>query len=335
MSRSSFLLLALLAAPEARAADPWLVFPGGEGIGKGKHIVLVSGDDEYRSEETMPQLAKILSTRHGFKCTVLFAIDPKTGDIQPTYQKNIPGLQVLKTADLAILFLRFRDLPDEQLKHIDDYLTTGKPIMGLRTSTHAFNIPKGKTWHKWSNGSSVKGWEGGFGRQVFGEKWISHHGSHGSQATRGILVKKEKDNPILRGLKDGDIFGPSDVYGVRLPLPGDARPLVLGEVVAGLKPTDKALAGKKNDPMMPIAWTKSYSPREGVTCKTFCCTCCCSQDLASEGLRRLLVNAALSLLGMDDKIKPDLNVDLVGVYKPTPFGFGRHVKGKKPSDYAK
>src|SRR6202000_191209 len=110
------LLLALLAVPVARADDPWIVFPGGEGPGKGKHIVLVSGDDEYRSEEALPQLAKILSTHHGFKCTVLFAIDPKTGDIKPDLQTNIPGLEALKTADLCVLFLGFRHLPHEQLQ---------------------------------------------------------------------------------------------------------------------------------------------------------------------------------------------------------------------------
>src|SRR5262249_7960966 len=170
------LLALLLLCPAIRAEDPWIVFPGGDGPGKGKHIVLISGDDEYRSEEALPQLAKILSKHHGFKCTVLFSIDKKTGFIEPKAEaKNIPGLEALKTADLCVMFLRFRDLPDDQMKHIDDYLQTGKPIIGLRTSTHAFEVPKGKKYHKWGNGSTVKGWEGGFGRQVFGEKWISHH----------------------------------------------------------------------------------------------------------------------------------------------------------------
>ena len=70
------LLVLGLIASTARATDPWIVLEGGDGPGKGKHIVLVSGDDEYRSEEACPQLAKILSKQHGFKCTVLFAIDP-------------------------------------------------------------------------------------------------------------------------------------------------------------------------------------------------------------------------------------------------------------------
>src|SRR5437660_617455 len=100
-------LLARLAAARARAANPWLTFEGGEGPGKGKHVVLVSGDEEYRSEEALPQLAKILSRRHGFKCTVLFAIDPKTGTIDPN-KSNIPGLEALDRADLMVLFTRFR-----------------------------------------------------------------------------------------------------------------------------------------------------------------------------------------------------------------------------------
>jgi hypothetical protein len=324
----ALVMLSLWAADESM-----LNFAGGEGPGKGKHIVLISGDDEYRSEEAMPQLARILSTHHGFRTTVLFAIDPKTGLVKPDHQTNIPGLEALESADLCILFLRFRNLPDEQMKHIDNYLQSGKPIMGLRTSTHAFAIPKNRTYHKWSWNTGEKGWEQGFGKQVFGETWFTHHGNHGTQSTRGILVEKEKDHPILRGLKDGDIWGPTDVYGVRLPK--EARPLVLGQVLKGMKPNDPPLEGKKNDPMMPIAWTKEYSPREGVVTQTFCCTCCSSQDLESVGVRRLLVNASFALLGLEKQITPDLKVDVVGEYKPTPFGFGKYQKGKKPADFAK
>src|SRR3954470_11944320 len=120
----AFALAGLAAAPQDH---PWLVFEGGEGPGKGKHVVLLSGDEEYRSEETVPQLGRILSKRHGFKCTVLFAIDKKTGEINPNVS-NIPGLEALGSADLMIVFLRFRPLPDEQMKHIVDYVEAGKPV---------------------------------------------------------------------------------------------------------------------------------------------------------------------------------------------------------------
>src|SRR5947209_14524726 len=129
-------LLAGLAAAPTEAADPWVVYEGGDGPGKGKHIVLVSGDEEYRSEEALPQLAKILATRHGFKCTVLFAIDSKDETINPNKNNNIPGLEALDKADLMVIFTRFRNLPDEQMKHIVDYVEAGKPIVGLRTATH-------------------------------------------------------------------------------------------------------------------------------------------------------------------------------------------------------
>src|SRR5215208_2778887 len=120
-------VLLLTAAEPLRSPAPWVVYEGGDGPGKGKHIVLVSGDEEYRSEEALPQLGKILATHHGFKCTVLFAIDPKTGFINPNVNNNIPGLEALKTADLMVIFTRFRNLPPEQMKHIDEYLTAGKP----------------------------------------------------------------------------------------------------------------------------------------------------------------------------------------------------------------
>ena len=71
-------VLLVAGACSLRAEDPWIVLePAGKPIGK--HVVFVSGDEEYRSEEACPQLAKILAKHHGFKCTVLFAIDPKTG----------------------------------------------------------------------------------------------------------------------------------------------------------------------------------------------------------------------------------------------------------------
>src|SRR5687768_6404556 len=104
--------LLFAACGTASAADPWLVVEGGDGPGKGKHVVLVSGDEEYRSEEMLPQLAKVLAKHHGFKCTVLFAIDPTTGTIDPNRNDNIPGLEALKSADLMVLFTRFRKLPD-------------------------------------------------------------------------------------------------------------------------------------------------------------------------------------------------------------------------------
>ena len=170
-------LVAFLLASSSPAADPWLVVEGGEGPGKGKRIVLVSGDEEYRSEEALSQLAKILAKHHGFHCTVLYAIDPKTGAIDPNTVDNIPGLEALRLADLMVIATRFRNLPDGQMKEIDDYLRAGKPVVGMRTATHAFNVPKDRAFHHYSWDQKGEKLPQGFGRQVLGETWISHHGS--------------------------------------------------------------------------------------------------------------------------------------------------------------
>ena len=124
MTRTLLLLAALTAT--LQAAGPGIVFEGGKGPGKGKHIVLIAGDHEYRSEEALPQLARILATRHGFKCTVLFAVDPKDGTIDPG-KPNIPGLEALAKADLLVLFLRWLDLPDDQMKPLTEYIESEKP----------------------------------------------------------------------------------------------------------------------------------------------------------------------------------------------------------------
>ncbi|MBL9125358.1 MAG: ThuA domain-containing protein [Planctomycetaceae bacterium] len=324
-------LSGVLCAGTIRAAEPGLVFEGGAGPGAGKKIVLVSGDEEYRSEEALPQLAKILAQLHGFHCTVLFAIDKKDGTINPNQSDNIPGLAALDEADLLVIFTRFRDLPDEQMKHIVDYVAAGKPIIGLRTATHAFNIKEDKTYGRF--GWTSKAWDGGFGRQVLGETWINHHGQHGKQSTRGLIAPGAAEHPILRGVRDGDIWGPTDVYGVRLPLPGDSQPLVLGQVLEGMQPDDKPVAGKQNDPMMPVAWIKSYQAAGGKKGRAFTTTMGASQDLQSEGLRRLLVNACY--WGLELEVPQQSNVAIVGDYQPLPFKFGGFAPGRTPADYAK
>ena len=331
------LTLFCLGARAAAAADDahWVVYEGGDGPGKGKHIVLISGDEEYRSEEGLPQLGKILARHHGFKCTVLFAIDPKTGEINPEIVDNIPGLEALETADLMIIATRFRNLPDEQMRHVADYLDKGKPVVGLRTATHAFNIPAADSkFAKYHWQYAGKDYPQGFGKQVLGETWVAHHGAHGSESARGILAPDAKGHPILRGLKDGDVWGPSDVYTVNLPLPGDSKPLVLGQVVAGMKFDDKPLEGEKNNPMMPVAWTKTYKGKDGQAGRVFTTTMGAATDLAADGTRRMIVNGVYWALGLEDQIpQGGTKVDLVGEFKPTPFGFGKYVKGVKPAQH--
>jgi hypothetical protein len=342
-------IVALFLLSPLANAQQWVTFEGKDGPGKGKSVVLISGDEEYRSEECLPMLGKMLAERHGFKCTVLFPVDPKTGEINPKHTQNVPGLEALGSADLMIILTRFRNLPDEQMKHIDDYLKAGKPVIGLRTSTHAFNGLKGQ-YAKYNNG--YKGdeaeWADGFGRLVLGEKWINHHGGHKTEATRGIFAPDAKGNPLLNGINDGEIWGATDVYGVRLPLPGDSKPLVLGQVTKrkgpakkaeedpnfGLSPEDQPVEGnKKNDPMMPVAWTKSYQIPGGKQGRAFTTTMGSGTDFTNEALRRLVVNATYHLL--DLKVPDKADVAIVGEYKPSAYGFDGFRKGMKPADYHK
>ena len=321
----------LLSATLGAAADPWVVYPGGDGPGEGKHIVLVAGDEEYRSEESMPMLGKILSVRHGFKCTVLFSINPQDGTIDPINQKNLPGLENLQSADLMIIATRFRELPDEQMKFVDEYVNSGKPIIGLRTATHAFKYEQDNDsqYKKYHFRSSE--WPGGFGQQVLGDTWINHHGHHRFESTRGVINESQKDNPILNGVND--VWGPTDVYGIKN-LPESAAILLYGQVLKGMKPDDEPLEGEKNQPMMPLAWTKTFTGSSGKTAKIFCTTMGASVDLACEDLRRLIVNAAYWAVDLENKIPDKANVEIVGSYEPTFYGFGKFKPGLKPADLA-
>jgi len=323
-----------LLATGALAAGPGIVFEGTAGPGKGQHIVLVSGDEEYRSEEALPQLARILARHHGFKCTVLFAIEPADGTINPNRRDNIPGLEALAQAGLMVIFTRFRDLPDPQMKPIVDYVESGRPIVGLRTATHAFDFKTHQTYRKYTWNNKDADWEGGFGRQVLGETWIRHHGKHAVQSTRGILVKGQESHPILRGIREGDIWGPTDVYQVRLPLTGDSQTLVLGQVLEGMQPADPPVASPQNEPMMPVAWTRTYTGARGRAARVFTTTMGSSQDLLNPGFRRLVVNACYWALKMEKSISARSSVDLVGAYQPLPFKFGGFAKGVKPEDLA-
>src|SRR5687768_1775695 len=114
-----------------------VTYPVKPGPGQGKHVVFLTGDEEYRSEEALPLLAKILSQRHGFKCTVLFPLEAD-GTINPDNQKSLVGAEALDSADAIVMLLRFRQWPEDQLKHFVDAVNRGVPIIGLRTSTHAF-----------------------------------------------------------------------------------------------------------------------------------------------------------------------------------------------------
>jgi type 1 glutamine amidotransferase len=274
-------------------------------------------------------LAKILAVRHGFNCTVLFSLNPQDGTIDPLNQTNTVGAKALADADMMVIFTRFRELPDDQMKYVADFVNSGKPILGIRTATHAFEIKRNKASAYAKYDWQSKEWPGGFGQQVLGDTWVNHHGNHGHESTRGAINESFKTHPILKGVDD--IWGPTDVYSIAH-LPRDADVLVWGQVLEGMNPTDKPVAGPKNNPMMPLIWTRKYTAETGHTSRIICTTIGAAVDFQSEGLRRLFVNACYWGLGLEDKIPAHSDVQYVGEYKPTFFGFGKHVKGVKPAD---
>ena len=312
-----------------KAQTPWVVYEGKAGAGLGKHIVFVTGDEEYRSEESMPLLARILAVHHGFKGTVLFAINKQTGEIDPVTVDNIPGLEALSTADLMVLFTRFRELPDEQMKFIMDYTNSGRPIVALRTATHPFFYRKHKDspYAKWSWDNKDPQFKGGYGRQVLGETWISHYGDHQKESTRGLVAEGMENHPLVKGV--GVIWGPSDVYGLTT-LQGDCKPVIMGHVLAGMNPGDQENPNKKP---LPVAWIKSYTGEAGKAARVFTTTMGHAGDLKDENFRRLLVNACYWGLGLEDKIPAKSEVTIIGPYDPQPIGFAGHKKGVKPADH--
>jgi putative membrane-bound dehydrogenase-like protein len=329
MNKLLIMILAssVLICGQASGTDSSIVYPGGKGPGNGKHVVFVTGDEEYRSEEGLPMLAKILSQRHGFKCTVLFALDPD-GTINPDNQKSLPGAAALDSADAIVMLTRYRAWPAEEMKHFVDAFRRGVPIVALRTSTHAFKNDQGP-YQSFNT----------FGKRVLGEQWVNHWGSHKSEATRGIIEPAAKDHPLLRGVSD--VFGNTDVYEAYPP--ADATILLRGQVLKGMHPDDppadylkKRSSDQKqqpiNDPMMPVAWTRIYKNEAGHQNRILCTTMGAATDLQNEGLRRLIVNGVYWGLKLNVPEKAD--VRSVGEYKPTMYGFQGYRKGVKPSDLA-
>ena len=327
---AAFALVLTSGTPLTAADGPGLHFPGGEGPGKGKKIVLIAGDEEYRSEEALPMLAKILSQKHGFDATVLFSVDPEKGYIDPNNQKNIPGTEALAGADLLILSTRFRDLPAEQTKPLTAFLNAGKPVIGLRTATHAFAGEMedgGWTYGDWQ--------KGGFGLKILGETWVAHHGAHKKEGARGVVEEANADHPILRGVTD--VFAASDVYTVKH-LTDNETILLRGAVTETLDPASKPLDGEKNDPLQPFAWVREYTAPNGTTKgRAFCTTAGAAVDLVSEDLRRLVVNASYFLTGLE--VPAEADVAYVDPYYPSFYGFVRdetYWSGRdlRPSDFA-
>jgi type 1 glutamine amidotransferase len=316
-----------LAIPAAAQNPHLVVYEGEKGPGRGRHIVFLAGDHEYRSEESLPALARIMAKHYGFKCSVFLTTNPETGFIEPG-SSHIAGLEALKTADLMVVFLRFQDFPDAEMQHIVDYLDRGGPVVGFRTATHAFQIkrPEAKFLkYTWKDGD--RAYPGGFGRQILGETWVSHYGRNHKQSSRLVLQSDQKDHPILRGVRDVWVRSGGYTAG---PIEGSTV-LAVGQILNGMTPDSPAASDRKE---VPVAWYRTYQNPAGRAARVFTTTHGASEDLLNDGFRRMAVNGMLWAAGLESSIRPANDISFVGPFTPTTFAFDGYVKQMKPSDLA-
>lgn len=236
-------------------------------------VVFVTGDHEYSGELTLPLIAAELEKNYGIRTKVLKAYPDYNGE------KDIPGLEALREADLAVFFLRWRQLPQEQLNFIDDYLKSGKPVMGFRTTTHAFNYPDGDDRKRWN----------AFGEFAFGAPpgWggTAQHTHYGHKSTTDVSVIPEAaKNPILTGVAPA-FHVSSWLYRVLPDYPAKgAVPLLMGHAINPDKPAIDN----------PVAWT--WKNQWGG--KAFLTTLGHPEDFQVEAFQRLVINAIHWELGL-------------------------------------
>jgi type 1 glutamine amidotransferase len=285
------------------------------------HIVFIMGDEEYRSEESMPMLASILERELGARTSLCFSVD-SLGYIDPNRSDYIEGLEALADADLMVMFTRFRVLPGAQLQLIKDYVESGRPIVGFRTSTHAFLYKEDSSLMYMNNEWPTK---------VFGQQWITHHGhfDDGEQRLTSVYKVDEVDHEILNG------FMPFDAYswlyhvdGGDWKLYGDSKPLLMGK---SLKSNHKMNNRLDQFPMVnPIAWTKSYSGESGNTSRVFFTTLGHPYDFKEESMRKLALNGIYWALNIPIP-KQGVNAEMASPYHPNNSGFGmKYKQGIKP-----
>ncbi|MDX1479659.1 MAG: ThuA domain-containing protein [Saprospiraceae bacterium] len=292
-------------------------------VSNGPHVVFLMGDEEYRSEESMPMLARILRRELGARISLCYAVDT-AGFVDPNRLDHIAGLEALETADLMVMFLRFRALPRSELKYITDYVESGRPVVGFRTSTHAFLYRDDPSLEHMNNTWPV---------QVFGQQWITHHGhfDDGDNPLTSVTLVPDATHPILQGVEPFDAYSwLYHVHGGDWKLPPAAEPLLNGTALR----SNHADQGRLDKfPLTnPVAWTKTYTGTSGLTARVFFTTLGHPYDFHSTSMRKLALNGMYWALGREDAIPPDgVDVAVEGEYDPNNSGFGKRYKpGMRP-----
>lgn len=287
-------------------------------VEKQLHVVFVTGDEEYRSEESMPMLAGLVKRELNAKVTVCYALD-SAGFIAPNRTDHIEGLEALETADLMVIFTRYRTLPANERQYIVDYVESGKPIVGFRTATHAF---------KYKNDSSLIFWNDAWPTKVFGQQWIVHHGhfDDGRNPLTEIKQIEGQQHPILNGFESFKAYSwLYHVDGGDWKLYGDSKPFLIGR---SLKSKHEMEGNLKMYPIEnPVAWTKTYTGSAGKTARVFFTTLGHPYDFKIPTVRKIALNGIYWALGKENDIpKKGANVVLDTPYEPSNSGFGEKYK---------
>ena len=328
MSTAALLSLAALAHGLGPAPAP---DPAAEPDAARSKVVFLTGDEEYRSEESMPMLAAILQRDHGVRPTVLFAL-ADDGTIDPDAATNIPGTETLADADLLVLFTRFRALPPDQMGPILNYIQSGKPVVGFRTGTHAFLYPEGSE-HRDEFGD----WNEEKIAELVGQRWIVHHGhfADGERFLTEVTTAAGAGSPILRG-----VGTPFRAYSWLYHVEGGGDSLAAGSVplLTGRTLRSKQLAEGRGDrypAVQPVAWTKTnpFGPPGTEPGRVFFTTLGHPFDFRREPIRRLAVQGVLWALGKEDSIpESGVSVEFDGAYNPANSGFGAGKPGLIPAE---
>ena len=233
-----------------------------------KKVVFLIGEDEYKTWETLPTFAEKFVGWRGLETQII--------QQNPANKHDFPALtNALKDADLLVVSVRRRALAKEQLDAIRAHLNRGRPVVGLRTTSHAF-APRGEDAGKGAAWTE-------FDAEVLGGNYTGHHGNGTDTFVR--LPDSGLVHPVLTGVDLDALIGKGSLYKTS-PLKGSAQAVLLGAI--------------PEQPAEPVAWTHEYGPHKA---RVFYTSLGHPDDFANPHFRRLLLNAFL--WAMDQPIPVD------------------------------
>jgi nicotinamidase-related amidase len=164
-------------------------------------VAFVVADNEYHANQSLPDFAHDLLLTAGVNCEFALGKPTVTGD----GIHNIENLQILNDADLAVIFVRRRALPSEQMGLIKEFVNKGKPVLGIRTASHAFDAQKNVPATEQVSGQLAQWPE--FDREVLGGNYQGHYGNM-KEGIVFALAPGMENHPILKGIPTGGFVGP-------------------------------------------------------------------------------------------------------------------------------